>query len=58
MDGILVDTWRSGCLSKDGVRVRLAKRQDSPWTDGPFTESKEVIGALADLGERTLRKAV
>ena len=46
-DGKLVDT--GGLLpSKDGVRVRLAKGKISV-TDGPFTESKEVIGGWAIL---------
>jgi hypothetical protein len=41
-DGSLVDT--GGLLpSKDGVRVRLAKGKLTV-TDGPFTESKEIIG--------------
>jgi YCII-related domain len=41
-DGTLVDT--GGLLpSKDGVRVRL-KNGKITVTDGPFTESKEVIG--------------
>ena len=46
-DGILVDT--GGLLpSKDGVRVRLANGKITV-TDGPFTESKEVIGGWAIL---------
>jgi hypothetical protein len=46
-DGILVDT--GGLMpSKDGVRVRLAGGELSV-TDGPFTESKEVIGGWAIL---------
>jgi hypothetical protein len=46
-DGTLVDT--GGLLpSKDGVRVRLAKGKISV-TDGPFSESKEVIGGWAIL---------
>ncbi len=52
-DGILVDT--GGLLpSKDGVRVRLEKGKITT-TDGPFTESKEVIGGWAIL--RTDSKA-
>ena len=40
--GVLVDT--GGLLpSKDGVRVRLANGKITV-TDGPFTETKEVIG--------------
>jgi hypothetical protein len=46
-EGTLVDT--GGLLpSKDGVRVRLAKGMITV-TDGPFTESKEVIGGWAIL---------
>ena len=45
-DGTLVDT--GGLLpSKDGVRVRLAN--GITVTDGPFAESKEVIGGWAIL---------
>jgi hypothetical protein len=46
-DGTLVDT--GGLLpSKDGTRVRLSKGKIIV-TDGPFTESKEVIGGYAIL---------
>jgi len=46
-DGSLVDT--GGLLpSKDGFRLRLTNRTLSV-TDGPFTESKEVIGGWAIL---------
>ena len=46
-EGVLVDT--GGLLdSKDGVRVRLADGKITV-TDGPFTESKEVIGGWAIL---------
>jgi hypothetical protein len=46
-DGTLVDT--GGLLpSKDGVRVRLANGKITV-TDGPFVESKEVIGGWAIL---------
>jgi hypothetical protein len=46
-DGSLVDT--GGLLpSKDGFRLRLAKRAVTV-IDGPFTESKEVIGGWAIL---------
>jgi hypothetical protein len=46
-DGVVVQT---GGLapSKDGVRIRLAKGEIQV-TDGPFTESKEVIGGWAIL---------
>jgi len=44
-DGTLLDT--GGLLpSKDGTRVRLANRKITV-TDGPFSESKEVIGGYA-----------
>ena len=46
-DGTLVDT--GGLLpSKDGARVRLARGKIT-LTDGPFTETKEVIGGWAIL---------
>jgi hypothetical protein len=46
-DGTVVDT--GGLLpSKDGVRVRLARGKISV-TDGPFTESKEIVGGWAIL---------
>jgi hypothetical protein len=46
-EGTLVET--GGLLpSKDGVRVRLAGGKITV-TDGPFTESKEVIGGWAIL---------
>src|SRR5215469_6493962 len=46
-DGTLVDT--GGLLpSKDGARVRLAKGNITV-TDGPFTDTKEVLGGRAIL---------
>lgn len=43
--GVLVDT--GGLLpSKEGVRIRLSRGKLSV-TDGPFSESKEVIGGWA-----------
>jgi hypothetical protein len=55
-DGILVDT--GGLLpSKDGVRVRLANGKLTV-TDGPFTESKEVIGGWAILKTESKAEAV
>ena len=46
-DGTLVDT--GGLLpSKEGARVRLNKGRITV-TDGPFTESKEIIGGWAIL---------
>jgi hypothetical protein len=55
-DGSLVDT--GGLLpSKDGVRVRLAKGKITV-TDGPFTETKEVIGGWAILNTDSKTEAV
>ena len=49
--GVLVDT--GGLLpSKDGLRVRLAGGKLTV-TDGPFTETKEVIGGWAILKTAT-----
>jgi hypothetical protein len=46
-NGSLVDT--GGLLpSKDGLRVRLSNNQLSV-TDGPFSETKEIIGGWAIL---------
>src|ERR1700736_3018301 len=55
-DGTLVDT--GGLLpSKDGVRVRLASGKITV-TDGPFTESKEIIGGWAILQTFSRAEAV
>ena len=55
-DGSLVDT--GGLLpSKDGVRVRLADGKITV-TDGPFTETKEVIGGWAILQADSKAEAV
>jgi hypothetical protein len=55
-DGSLVDT--GGLLpSKDGFRVRLAKGAISV-TDGPFTETKEVIGGWAILNASSKNDAL
>ncbi len=55
-DGILVDT--AGLLpTKDGVRVRLANGKITV-TDGPFSESKEVIGGYAILNTNSKEEAV
>ena len=55
-DGTLVDT--GGLLpSRDGVRVRLAAGRITV-TDGPFTESKEVIGGWAILNADSKGEAV
>ena len=55
-DGTLVDT--GGLLpSKDGLRVRLSGGKLTV-TDGPFSESKEVIGGWAILNAKTREEAV
>jgi len=55
-DGTLVDT--GGLLpSKDGFRVRLANGKITV-TDGPFSESKEVIGGWAILKADSKAEAV
>jgi hypothetical protein len=54
-EGILVDT--GGLLpSKDGARVRLSKGKITV-IDGPFTESKEVIGGWAILNASSTEEA-
>jgi hypothetical protein len=55
-DGVLVDT--GGLLpSKDGVRVRLANGTITV-TDGPFAETKEVIGGWAILKTDSKAEAI
>jgi hypothetical protein len=55
-DGSLVDT--GGLLpSKDGFRVRLSKGRITT-TDGPFIETKEVIGGWAVLAADSKRGAL
>ena len=55
-DGTLVDT--GGLLpSKDGARVRLANGTITV-TDGPFTETKEVIGGWAILKAESKSEAI
>jgi hypothetical protein len=55
-EGTLVDT--GGLLpSKDGFRVRLAGGQIT-MTDGPFAESKEIIGGWAILQTETKAEAI
>ncbi|HZO17218.1 MAG TPA: YciI family protein [Polyangiaceae bacterium] len=55
-DGTLVDT--GGLLpSKDGVRVRLEDGKITV-TDGPFTESKEIIGGWAILKTESRAEAI
>ena len=55
-DGTLVDT--GGLLpSKEGARVRLARGKITV-TDGPFTETKEVIGGWAILKADSRAEAI
>jgi hypothetical protein len=55
-DGTLVDS--GGLLpSKDGLRIRLANGKIAV-TDGPFAESKEVIGGFAILEVDSKAEAV
>lgn len=55
-EGTLVET--GGLLqSKDGARVRLAGGKITV-TDGPFTESKEVIGGWAILEAKSKEEAI
>ena len=55
-DGTLVDT--GGLLpSKEGVRLRLASGKITV-TDGPFPESKEVIGGWAILKADSRAEAI
>jgi hypothetical protein len=55
-EGVLVNT--GGLLpSKEGARVRLAKGRITV-TDGPFAESKEVIGGWAILKTQTKAEAI
>jgi hypothetical protein len=55
-DGTLVET--GGLLpSRDGARVRLANGKVTV-TDGPFTETKEVIGGWAILKAASKDEAV
>jgi hypothetical protein len=55
-DGTLLDT--GGLLpSKDGVRVRLAGGKVTV-TDGPFSESKEIIGGWAILKADSKAEAI
>jgi hypothetical protein len=55
-DGTLVET--GGLLpSKDGLRIRLADGKITV-TDGPFSESKEVIGGWAILKADTKAEVV
>lgn len=55
-DGSLVDT--GGLLpSKEGFRVKLSEGRISV-TDGPFAESKEVIGGWAIINAKSKEEAI
>jgi hypothetical protein len=55
-DGTLVET--GGLLpSKDGARVRLSSGRITI-TDGPFTESKEIIGGYAIVNAASKAEAI
>jgi hypothetical protein len=55
-DGTLVDT--GGLMaSKEGARIRLSKGQIKV-TDGPFTETKEVIGGWAIVNASSKEEAI
>ncbi len=55
-DGTVVDT--GGLLpSKDGFKVRLSKGKITV-TDGPFSESKEIIGGWAILSVSSKEEAL
>ena len=55
-DGTLVDT--GGLLpSREGARVRLAKGKITV-TDGPFAETKEVVGGWAILEAESKAQAI
>jgi hypothetical protein len=54
--GVLIGT--EGCLpSKNGARVRIADGKITV-TDGPFTESKELVGGFALLETRSKEEAI
>lgn len=64
--GALMDTWTKagvllsaeGCLpSAMGVRIRQSAGTHTV-TDGPFTESKEVIGGVALIEAETREQAI
>jgi hypothetical protein len=54
--GVLLST--AGCLpSSTGARLRIANGQFTV-TDGPFTESKEIIGGFALLQVKSKEEAI
>jgi hypothetical protein len=64
--GKLIEEWMKagnllaveGCLpSATGARIRLANGKVNV-TDGPFTESKEVIGGLAIMQANSKQEAI
>ena len=44
--------------TKEGVRVRLRKGGNLSTVDGPFTETKEVIGGFAILEAPSMKEAI
>ena len=55
-EGVLIRT--AGLRpTREGVRVRLRKGQLSA-VDGPFTETKEVVGGFAILEAASMREAI
>ena len=44
--------------TKEGVRVRLSKGGKLSTVDGPFTETKEVIGGFAILEAPSMKEAI
>jgi len=56
-DGIFADRGGGLLPSKDGVRVRLANGKITV-TDGPFSESKEVIAGFAILDVNSKEEVV
>ena len=65
MGKLMEEMTRSGALvstaglrpTKEGVRVR-SKHGELSVTDGPFTETKEVIGGYAVLEAKSMKEAV
>lgn len=55
-DGTLVETGGL-TASKEGARIRLSNGRIKV-TDGPFTESKEVIGGWAILNAKSKEEAI
>jgi hypothetical protein len=66
MGQLIEEMTRSGALvstaglrpTREGARVRLRKGGALSVTDGPFTETKEVIGGFAILEAASLQDAI